>query len=102
MSSLLGRELTDNEKATEALLKSALESPEKRAVAAGIQTIARNQPAQFMAAAISLLDAQDSLDDRRGLYKQWLDCPQFLLELAHPDRFASQQLLAVCRALKDI
>jgi hypothetical protein len=102
MSSLLGRELTADEQATEALLKAVLDTQEKRTVGASIQGIARSQPAQFMAAAISMLDSQSTLEDRRSLYKQWLDCPQFLLEVAHPDRFTSEQLLVVCRGLKEI
>jgi len=102
MCSLVGRELTDDEQATEALLKTVLETQEKRTVAAGVRAIARSQPAQFMAAAISMLDAQSALEDRRSLYKQWLDCPEFLLELVHPDRFSSAQLAVVCRGLKEI
>jgi HEAT repeats len=102
MSSLLGRELTADEQATEALLRNVLDTQEKRTVGASIQGIARSQPALFVAAAISMLDSQSTLEGRRSLYKQWLDCPQFLLELAHPDRFGSEQLLAVCRGLKEI
>ena len=102
MSSLLGRELTADEQATEALLRTVLDTQEKRTIGASIQGIARSQPALFMAAAISMLDSQPTLEGRQGLYKQWLDCPQFLLEVAHPDRFSSEQLLAVCRSLKEI
>ena len=102
MSSLLGRELTVEEQATEALLRNVLETQEKRTIAASIQSIARSQPAAFMAAAIYMLDAETTLEGRRGLYKQWLDCPEFLLELVHPDRFSAEQLLAVCRGLKEI
>src|ERR1700683_3595040 len=69
MSSLLGRELTADEQATEALLKAVLDTQEKRTVGASIQGIARSQPAQFMAAAISMLDSQSTLEDRRSLSK---------------------------------
>src|SRR5271163_3915650 len=102
MSSLLGRELTGDEQATETLLRNVLDTQEKRTVGASIRDIASSQPALFVAAAISILDSQSTLEARRGLYKQWLECPQFLIELAHPDRFGGEQLLTICRWLKEI
>jgi HEAT repeats len=102
MQSLLGRELTPEERPLEALLRRELAGHERRPVRSAIRDMAARSPKLFLAAALSMLESTSLAGDRRKLYMQFVECPEFLLELVHPDRLSRTQLIAVCQELKQI
>jgi hypothetical protein len=89
--SLLGRDLTSDERAVEAALRSALRQYGRvRVGRATVQQLAARQPELFFAAAITLLNSEADPVTCRNLYS------------THPNRFGREDLLEVCRRLMAI
>jgi hypothetical protein len=55
----------------------------------------------FCSAGLAMLESETDSGERRRLYAELLECPEFLVEMANPDRFDRKQFLEVCRWLKD-
>jgi hypothetical protein len=102
MPSLLGRELTGEERKVEAALRHALLVLDKRSSPASIRAIAAASPEEFVAAALGMLESKSDRADRHRLYTGLVEGPEFLLLLLQSDRFDRSSLLEVCRGLKEI
>lgn len=102
MPSLLGRELTGEERIVEATLKDALDRQDKIAVRNTIRATAARRPEALFGAAIDLLDSGTGCGSHRTLLACLVECPSFLAELTDPEKFCPAQFLAICRRLKEI
>ena len=102
MPSLLGRELTAEERKVEAALRHALLVRDRRSSSPPIRTIAAENPEEFIAAALAMLESKSNPGDQHRLYLGLLEGPEFLLLLLQSDRFDRSRLLEVCRGLKEI
>jgi hypothetical protein len=83
-------------------MRCELASQEKRPAHSRVRDIAARSPKLFLAVALSMLESIPLAEARRKLYMQFVACPEFLLEIVHPDRFSRTQLIAVCQELKQI
>jgi HEAT repeats len=101
MGNLLGRALTPEERSFRAQLRRELNSPEKRTIRHALRDAAERSPERFFWAGLAMLESETDSAERHRLYTELLECPEFLKELANPDRFDRKQFLGVCRWLKD-
>jgi HEAT repeat protein len=67
-----------------------------------IQETLSIDPERFFLAGLSLLRSEANPDARRKIYAALVDCPDFLLQVAHPDRSSREDALAACRDLMHI
>jgi HEAT repeat protein len=102
MPSVLGRELTGEERKVEAALRHALLVPDKRSSQASVRALAAASPEEFIAAALAMLESKSDRGDQHRIYTSLLECPEFLLQLFLSDQFDRSRLLEVCRGLKEI
>jgi HEAT repeats len=102
MPSLLGRELTAEERKVEAALRHALLVLDKRSSPGSIRAIAAESPEEFVAAALAMLESKSDRGDQHRLYMGLVESPDFLVLLLQPGRFDRPRLLDVCRGLKEI
>lgn len=93
--------MTPQERSFRAHLRRELNSSAKRETRHALRDAAEHSPAQFFCAGLAILESEMDSRERRGLYMELLECPEFLRELANPDRFDRKQFLEVCRWLKD-
>ena len=73
-----------------------------RAANTTVRDVAARAPELFLAAALSLLDLQSDPVVRQSLLAHVLECPEFLTQLVHPDRFSRERLVSICRYLMKI
>jgi len=99
MTGFLGRELTMEERDVQASLQGALDSPEWLALGT-IRTLAKTRPAEFMAAALAMLESHSDPGARHWLSLRLLQFPEFLPRLFYSDDFERAQLIEICRVLK--
>jgi HEAT repeat protein len=101
MANLLGRALTPEERSFRVQLKRELNSSAKRETRHALRDAAEQSPEWFFCAGLAMLESETDSAERRRVYTEFLECPEFLKELANPDRFDRKQFVEVCRWLKD-
>lgn len=92
--------MTTEERSFRVHMKRELNSPAKRETRHALRDAAEHSPGWFFCAGLTILESEMNSSERRRLYTELLECPEFLRELANPDRFDRKQFLEVCRWLK--
>ena len=98
----LGQELTAEERQVEAALRHALLVLDKRSSLASIRAIAAQNPEEFVAAALGMLESKSDPAVRQKLYMDLLEGTEFFAPLASVRPFDRTRHLEVCRGLKGI
>jgi hypothetical protein len=82
----LGQELTAEERQVEAALRHALLVLDKRSSLASIRAIAAQNPEEFVAAALGMLESKSDPAVRQKLYMDLLEGTEFLPRLLQSGR----------------